>query len=91
MQISEKDKLIVENLIKKDSDQVHYKHEYELDKQILGLLIADRHFLVQSLSLIKPMYFSDRSHQLICQILFDFFFRFDETCSARRCAKSIIW
>ncbi len=45
----------------------------DFQKSILSLLLKDRYFLVQGLDLIKPFYFTERVHQIICNILFDYF------------------
>jgi replicative DNA helicase len=56
-----------------DAQQSTYKHDFKISQKILGMLISDRHFLVQSMDLIKPEYFEDDGHRLICNIVFDFF------------------
>jgi replicative DNA helicase len=73
MQISDKDKALVHSLIQEKKEEAHFDHSYEIDKQIVAVLLTDRHFLVQCLSLLKPTYFGDLSHELICKIVFDFF------------------
>lgn len=74
MQITDSDRLIVKNLVEEaDGQERHFEHEFGISQKILGMLISDRHFLTQSLDLIKPKYFEDEGHQLICQIVFDFF------------------
>ena len=73
MHISDTDKALVESLIENQQQQDQYEHSYEINKQIVAIILTDRNFLVQSLSLLKPAYFKDQSHELICKIVFDFF------------------
>lgn len=81
MHISDKDKALVESLVgvgDAQPQQRHFEHDFEVNQKILGMLIADRHFLTQSMDLIVPDYFEDQGHQLICSIVFDFFKRYKE-------------
>src|SRR5581483_1345989 len=74
MIMNEKEQLIVKSLIENSAPkEKHFVHDFEISQKILGLLILDRYFLVQSIDLIKPEYFEDRGHQLICNIVFSFF------------------
>lgn len=50
-----------------------YSWEEEFQRHIAALLISDRQFLLQSLDLIKPSYFKNKAHQLVCSIAFKFF------------------
>lgn len=50
-----------------------YKWDEEFQRQILGLLILDKTFLIQSLGLIDPNCFSSRVHQDIFKIVFNYF------------------
>jgi len=77
--VTEKDIAIVGSLVNPDNpEQNQYKHDFQVSQKILGMLISDRHFLVQSMDLIKPEYFEDESHRLICGIVFDFFRHYKE-------------
>jgi len=50
-----------------------YSWDDEFQRQILGMLLCDRYFLVQSQGLIQYTYFADEVHKLICSILFRHF------------------
>jgi len=50
-----------------EKDSYHWDEEFQ--RQILGMLLCDRYFLVQSQGLIQATYFSDEVHKLICTIL----------------------
>lgn len=56
-------------------DQVlnEYKWNEDYQRQILAMLLVDRWFLTQSVTLIKSNYFTNEAHKLICKKLFDFF------------------
>src|SRR5581483_9622053 len=45
----------------------------DCQKNILSLILNDKHFTIQAISLIKPNYFLEQSHSLICKIAFKFF------------------
>jgi KaiC/GvpD/RAD55 family RecA-like ATPase len=79
MQIDDKKRAILDSLVSPD-DNSHrqYKHDYQISQKILGMLVSDKHFLIQSLDLIKPEYFEDQSHRLICSIVFDFFEKYKD-------------
>lgn len=56
-----------------DDGEVKYRWDEELQRQILSVLLVDKQFLVQSIDLIKPNYFTNKAHYRACQILFDHF------------------
>ena len=61
-------------LLDPDGDEEsRYSWDEEFQRHILALLVADRQFLLQSLDLIRPSYFTSRAHQKICGIVFVFF------------------
>lgn len=53
------------------SDQYH--EDDTVQRNIMGALLSDRHFCVQAQGLVKPHYFVNEAHQLLCRILFDYF------------------
>lgn len=66
------------NLLSKLSDpDVETKEQYnwdeELQREIMGLLLNDRYFVLQSQGLIKPMYFLNECHRLTSGIVFNYF------------------
>ena len=50
-----------------------YSWDKEFQRHIAALLIADRQFLLQSVDLVKPTYFTDKAHSKVCGIAFEFF------------------
>ena len=50
-----------------------YKWTEDYQRQILGLLLSDNWFLIQSKTLVKSTYFTNEAHKLICRKLFEFF------------------
>lgn len=63
----------LEDLTDPDSIVVdeRYKYDEEFQRSIVGLLLNDRWFSIQSKDLVKPSYFLDERHQLLCKIVFD--------------------
>jgi replicative DNA helicase len=53
--------------------EVKYSWDEEFQRHIIALLISDRQFLLQSLDLVKPSYFTNKAHSKVCSIVFDFF------------------
>lgn len=54
-------------------EENRYAWDEEFQRHVIALLIADRQFLLQSLDLIRPSYFTNKAHQKVCGIVFDFF------------------
>jgi hypothetical protein len=57
-----------------DADVVE-KFEWSDDMQrtILGLILCDQNFLIQSSGLVNPSYFNNEVHQELCRLAFSFF------------------
>ena len=53
-----------------------YSWDEEFQRHIIALLVADRQFLLQSIDLVKPTYFTNKAHQKMCGIAYDFFKRY---------------
>jgi replicative DNA helicase len=49
-----------------------YKWDDDFQRTILGLLLNDRWFATQCRDLIKPSYFLDERHQVVCRVLFEY-------------------
>lgn len=71
---------LVDSLVNPDNpkEQQTYKWDFELQQRILGMLVSDKHFLIQGISLIKPEYFVDEAHVLIAKILFAHFSKYKQ-------------
>jgi KaiC/GvpD/RAD55 family RecA-like ATPase len=54
-------------------DQVKYLWDEEFQRHVIALLISDRQFLLSSIDLVKPSYFTAKAHQKACSIVFKFF------------------
>jgi replicative DNA helicase len=72
--LSEEDRLrIVAELTDPDaigSEDEKYKYDEEFQRTMVGLLLNDRWFAVQCKDLVRPNYFVDKRHQLLCSIVF---------------------
>ncbi len=72
----EDDKAILEelNLVNPDTAQEHY-YDWppEVQRNILGSLLGDVHFLSQGATLIKPVYFREHAHRFICQSILGYY------------------
>jgi len=71
--LSDEEKEIVQQLVTQESVKAKYAWDENFQRRILGLALTDSEFLVQAVALIKPEYFSNEAHYLICKILFDAF------------------
>lgn len=62
------------NLTDPDGEEiVKYSWDKEFQRHIAALLISDRQFLLQSLDLIKPSYFTDKAHSKVVGVVSEFF------------------
>lgn len=52
---------------------VKFSWDKEFQRHIAALLISDRQFLLQSLDIVKPSYFTDKAHSRVVQIAYKFF------------------
>lgn len=50
-----------------------YAWSEEFQRHIIALLIVDRQFMLESVDLVKPAYFTNKAHQKMCSIAFTFF------------------
>ena len=55
-----------------------YQWDEEYQRFILGMLVNDRNFLVQTQGLIKPQYFTNDIHKLVSKILFEYFEKYKQ-------------
>jgi KaiC/GvpD/RAD55 family RecA-like ATPase len=72
------DELFDETLVDPDAgDEVTtYSWDEEFQRHIIALLVSDRQFLLQSIDLVKPTYFTNKAHQKMCGIAYAFFKRY---------------
>jgi KaiC/GvpD/RAD55 family RecA-like ATPase len=56
--------------------EARYNWDEEFQRHIISLLLCDRQFLIQSLDLIKPTYFTNKVHQKTCDILFKHYIQY---------------
>ena len=54
-------------------EESKYSWDEEFQRHIIALLVSDRQFLLQSIDLVKPTYFTNKAHQRMCSISYDFF------------------
>jgi len=60
-------------------EQTHFGWDEEFQRHIIALLLTDRTFLLQSIDLIKPTYFTNKAHQKACNIVYEFFKKYRTT------------
>ena len=75
----------LQDLLQTDNDdRIRYSWDLDFQRHIVALLIVDRQFLLQCIDLVKPAYFTNKAHQKITQIVFEFFHKYkilpDKTC-----------
>jgi hypothetical protein len=63
----------LDNYSDPDAARTKFSWDDTFQRKLLAMLLCDRHLLVQSLDKIKPQYFSNEAHVMICKILFDYF------------------
>lgn len=72
----EDDKAVLEelNLVNPDAAKEHY-YDWppEVQRNILGSLLVDAHFLSQGATLIKSVYFKEHAHRFICQTILGYY------------------
>ena len=63
------------NLLKEEDANQGSKFSWDdsFQTRLIGMLLTDRYFLVQSLDKLKPNYFSKEIHVTVTQILFEYF------------------
>ena len=72
--ITDEQQAILDSLIDPDEPEpVKYSDDKPIQQEILCLMIRDKYFMDQSYGLIKPEYFVDKAHQVICRIVIEFF------------------
>jgi replicative DNA helicase len=69
------DPFLDETMVDPDASGVAIKYNWdeEFQRHIAALMISDRQFLLQSLDLVKPGYFTNKAHAKVVQIAYDFF------------------
>lgn len=72
--ITAEQQAILDSLIDPDKpEETRYEEDKPIQQEILCMMIRDKYFAEQSYGLIKPEYFVDKAHSLICKIVLDFF------------------
>lgn len=59
-----------------EGEELHYDWDVEFQRHIIALLLVDKQFLLESLSLVRPSYFTNKVHRKACQIVFDYYERY---------------
>lgn len=78
-ELTPEDKKILENLVDPNIEVANqYQWDEEFQRNIIGMLLVDRFFLIQSLALVKPSYFINEVHRLVCKIVFDHFKKYKQ-------------
>jgi replicative DNA helicase len=60
----------------KGENPVRFSWDENFQRRLLSLLLTDTYFLIQSQSLVKPTYFTNESHVLACEVLFELFAKY---------------
>lgn len=55
-----------------------FNWDEEFQRQILGLLISDKNFLIQSIGLVNPEYFTNQVHQDLFRIVYNYFKEYND-------------
>lgn len=90
MTLSEEEQKVFDSLENPDEIKPRkYQFDIEYQQEILAMLLVDKMFLIESLQLIKPHYFLERSHETICQLLFDYFSEYNEMPTKKSLIESL--
>lgn len=55
-----------------------YKEDEEIQRNIVGMLLTNKQFLLQSMGLIQPHYFTNEAHELISKIVYKHFDKYHQ-------------
>lgn len=69
-ELNDEQKKLLETLSKSETDKIKYSWDENFQRRILGMALTDAEFLVQAIALIKPEYFSNEAHYVMCELLF---------------------
>ena len=67
------DPTLVDPDASQNEDDTQYGWDENFQRHIVSLLLSDKQFLLQSLDLIKPKYFTNKVHQKVIGIVFKFY------------------
>lgn len=71
--LNEEEKKRLAELVEEENQSPKYAWSDDFQTNILGMLLSDKYFLIQSIDKISPNYFSKESHVLIVKLLYDYF------------------
>jgi replicative DNA helicase len=77
-ELSEEEKKRLEELNSSEERNTKFGWDENFQSMIVGLLLTDKFFLVQSLDKIQPDYFTKEAHILIIRILFNYFEKYKD-------------
>lgn len=80
-ELSEQEKARLDELNSSKDESINnskFGWDENFQSMIVGLLLTDKFFLVQSLDKISPEYFSKETHTLIVRILFEYFEKYKD-------------
>ena len=66
------DPTLVPDVEEKEEDS-QFRWDEEFQRHIIAILLSDKNFLMQSMSLIRPSYFTNKAHQKLCSLLYKYF------------------
>lgn len=61
----------LERLSEFDDVEEQYRWDENFQRYVLGMLLRDSYFAVQARDLVRPAYFTDEVHQLLCRVMFE--------------------
>lgn len=77
VELSKEEQAIYQNLVEQNSDLPSTQHQYsddiEIQRNILGALLTDRSFCIHSTGLVKPEYFVNEAHKMLCKLAMKYF------------------
>ena len=68
-EINDEQAKILDSLMQKQNYKQKFRWDESFQRRLVGILLTDKHFIAQSINLIKPEYFTNECHSDICKIV----------------------
>lgn len=57
-------------------EEISFHWDEEFQRHIISLILSDRQFLLQAMDLVRPVYFTNKVHQVICRFVYSYFSKY---------------
>jgi len=81
-ELNPEEKKVLESLVSPDIEkEVRYNFDETFQRMIVGMLLTDQSFLIETEALVKPSYFSSEIHREIVKVCYSYFKKYNSTPS----------